>query len=112
MWNPNRVGPLVPYKPDSIPTQTPKATQSLYPIASLDSLPEHLYRGDDRHYSEIFEFGFQPRGANQDLEGHVAWELEDSAFIATSKSHFIGVDSTSHHGYVYTIRPSEHSNPH
>ncbi|WP_322887983.1 RHS repeat-associated core domain-containing protein, partial [Wenjunlia vitaminophila] len=65
---------------------------------------DDLYRSDTREPSEIFEVGFEPRGANMDLWEHVSGWSKDSGFISTTTSQ---VYATSRSGNTYIIRGVE-----
>lgn len=45
-----------------------------------------LYRGDTRHFAEIFNEGFKARGTNRNLGTHIIGIGGDSAYISTSLS--------------------------
>jgi len=77
----------------------------------LPSYPEekYLYRGDQRHPDEIFETGFKPKGASNDLLLHsLNSNNPPSNFVSTSPNREVGIDFATkfnmRSGFLYTIR--------
>ncbi|MFA6135147.1 MAG: RHS repeat-associated core domain-containing protein [Phycisphaerae bacterium] len=69
------------------------------------NMPDWVFRSDTRDPEVIFAGGFQARGTNLDLSGHLLDNMNPpSAFIATTKS-FEFAAGSSDAQYVYAVRP-------
>jgi len=65
------------------------------------------FRADDRSPEEIFENGFTSRGDNMDVLDHAEGFLDDSGFVATSKSPTVAREKFAESGdHVFVIRDS------
>lgn len=61
------------------------------------------YRGDSRSPSEIFEYGFKPRGTSTDLQAHALRNTDPpSIYVPTSKSANVASEFADN---VYVVRP-------
>jgi hypothetical protein len=68
--------------------------------------PQTVFRGErsSRTPVKVFEEGIPAKGTNADLEAHVAANLKDSNFVATSIRPAIAKAFAGKNGYVYVIR--------
>jgi hypothetical protein len=68
--------------------------------------PQTVFRGErsSRTPVKVFEEGIPAKGTNADLEAHVAANLKDSNFVATSIRPAIAKGFAGKNGYVYVIR--------
>lgn len=68
--------------------------------------PRTVFRGErsSRTPVKVFEEGIPPKGTNADLEAHVAANLKDSNFVATSIRPAIAKGFAGKNGYVHVIR--------
>lgn len=75
-------------------------------VAPNSPQAQTLFRGErsSRTPVKVFEEGLPPKGTNADLEAHVAANLKDSNFIATSIRPAIAKGFAGKNGYVYVIR--------
>ncbi len=64
-----------------------------------------VFRGDMRSPEEIFRDGFTSKGTNFDLQAHAGGLIDDSGYIATSKSFDVAKSFVAENGgFVYKIK--------
>ncbi|MBC3272681.1 type IV secretion protein Rhs, partial [Pseudomonas sp. SWRI81] len=78
-------------------------------VPSLKQEKDYLYRGDKKHFKEIFENGFKRKGESTDLLLHAMDSNNPpSYFISTSPSKLtaigFGTNGKTRKGYLYTLR--------